>query len=72
MYARYAKLRDDRNMTDNSVAVASGITQSTIYDWKKRSEGNPNASLSVENLSKIAKVFNVPLDYFLYENRAEN
>ncbi len=65
MYARYAKLRDDRNMTDNSVAVASGITQSTIYDWKKRSETNPNASLSVENLSRIAKVFDVPLDYFV-------
>lgn len=65
MYAKYAKLRDSRNMTDNSVAVASGITQSTIYDWKKRSEANPNASLSVENLSRIAKVFDVPLDYFV-------
>lgn len=68
MYARYAKRRDEKQMTDNSVAVASGITQSTIYDWKKRAETNPNASLSVENLSKIAKVLEVPLDYFKTED----
>lgn len=65
MYSIYAKLRDLRGVTDNAVAVATGITQSTIYDWKQRSEKNPQSRLSVDNLKKIADYFGVPIEYFL-------
>lgn len=68
MYAKYAKLRDERGMTDNAVAVATGITQSTIYDWKQRTEKDPSASLSIANAAKIAEFFGVPLEYFLKED----
>lgn len=67
MYARYASIRDSKGMTDNAVAVATGITQSTIYDWKQRAAKNPKASLSIENTKKIASFFGVPVDELLRE-----
>lgn len=67
MYAIYSKIRDSKGMTDNAVAVAAGITQSTIYDWKQRSQKNPKAGLSIENLKKIAALFDVPVDRLLEE-----
>lgn len=68
MYTKYAKLRDERGMTDNAVAVATGIKQSTFYDWKQRAERDPDASMSIDRMSKIAKYFDVPLDYFKTED----
>ena len=67
MYAKYCKLRDAKGMTDNAVAVAIGVTQSTIYDWKQRSVENPDAAISFELLQKLADYFGVPLDYFRRE-----
>ena len=67
MYAKYAKLRDERGMSDNKVAVMTGITQSTIYDWKQRSERDKNAKMSLDNISKIARLFGVPIETFLEE-----
>ena len=67
MYATYAKIRDAKGMTDNAVAVATGITQSTIYDWKQRAAKNPRANLSIENTKKIASYFGVPVDELLKE-----
>lgn len=52
-------------MNDHSVAVATGIPQSTIYDWKQRSANDPKAKLSVDNLAKIAVLFGVPIETFL-------
>ena len=34
MYEKYAKLRDDRNLTDYAVANQTGIAPSTLSDWK--------------------------------------
>lgn len=65
MYARYASIRDSKGMTDNAVAVATGITQSTIYDWKQRAAKNPRASLSMENAKKIADFLGVSVDDLL-------
>lgn len=33
-YAKYAKIRDDRGLTDYKVARDTGIGASTISDWK--------------------------------------
>ena len=65
MYSKYAKIRDSKGLTDNAVAKETGITQSTIYDWKQRAQENPKAGLSIQNLSTIAKFFKVPIEYFL-------
>lgn len=65
MYAKYTALRDAKGMTDNAVAEATGITQSTIYDWKKRAEKNPKAGMTMENMIAIADYFGVSLDYFV-------
>ena len=70
MYSIYANLRDSKGLTDNAVAVAVGITQSTIYDWKQRANKNPDAKLSIDNLKKIADYFGVSIEYFLEEQEA--
>ena len=69
MYAKYAKLRDERGFNDLKVAEAVGISPSTIYDWRQRSEDNPEAKLSVDKIYLIAKLFGVPIEYFLEEEK---
>lgn len=65
MYTKYAKLRDERGLTDLAVANAVSIPQSTFYDWKQRSADNEKAGMSVGNLMKLAQFFDVPIEYFL-------
>ena len=47
MYKLYETLRDDKKVRDIDVARATGIPPTTIYDWGRRAETNPNAALSV-------------------------
>lgn len=61
MYKAYSKVRDAKGLTDYEVAKKSGIPQSTIYDWKQRSEVNENASISVPSLMKICAVMGCSL-----------
>lgn len=61
MYKVYEKLRDDRGLTDYEVAKQTGIPQSSIYDWKQRSQKDENASMSLRSLQKIAALFDVSL-----------
>ncbi len=72
MYAKYAKLRDERGLTDNKVAAMTGITFSTIYDWKYRANKDPNAKLSIDNAMKIARLFNVPVEALLEKDHELN
>lgn len=67
MYQTYARLRDERDMTDYQVAQKTGIPQSSIYDWKQRAESNEKATISVTALAKIAALFNVSIESFLKE-----
>lgn len=64
MYKLYEKLRDDRKVKDADVSKATGIPPTTISDWKRRADKNPNAALSVFAMAKIAEYFGVALDYF--------
>lgn len=64
MYKLYETLRDDKKVRDIDVARATGIPPTTIYDWGRRAETNPNAALSVIALAKIADFFGVTIDYF--------
>ena len=61
MYKVYSKLRDARGLTDYEVAIKTGIPQSSIYDWKQRSQKNEDASMSITSLQKIASLFEVSL-----------
>lgn len=65
MYKKYSELRDKAGFNDLAVARATGIPQSTIYDWKQRSEKDESAQISVNHLAKIAKLFKVKIEVFL-------
>ncbi len=60
MYSKYAKLRDDRNLTDYEVSRQTGIATSTLTDWKME-----RYTPKVDKIQRIASFFGVPLEYFL-------
>lgn len=60
MYQKYARLRDERNMTDYQVSKEIGASPATFSAWK-RGEYTPK----VDKLAKIAKLFNVSLETLL-------
>lgn len=60
MYAKYAKLRDERELKDVDVVKATGISSSTLSDWKA-GHYQPKA----DKLQALAKFFNVKIEYFL-------
>lgn len=62
MYAKYAKRRDELNLTDFKVATETGIAPSSISDWK-----TGRSKPKLDKLAKIAKVLEVPLEFFLEE-----
>ena len=57
MYEKYAKVRDEKGLTDYAVATQTGIATSTISEWKtgKHTPG-------VEKLKKIAALLEVTID----------
>lgn len=58
MREKYIKLRDARGMNDAQVSRESGVPVTTLYSFVKH-----GTNLSVENAKKIAKLFNVTLDF---------
>lgn len=69
MYARYAKLRDERGYCDGSVAREIGISPNTLYDWKQRTERNgEKADIATPTLIAIADLFGVTLDELVRED----
>lgn len=62
MYEKYAKRRDELNLTDYSVANQADVVPSTFSDWK-----SGRSKPKLEKLAKIAKVLDVPLEFFLEE-----
>lgn len=61
MYAVYEALRNARHMTDADVSRETGITPAALCDWHKGRTKVPK----VENIAKIAKLFNVPIEALL-------
>lgn len=59
MYKKYAKLRDERNLTDYRVAVDTGISTATLSNWK-----NGNYVPKFDKLLLLAKYFGVQVEYF--------
>ena len=62
MYQRYAELRNKRGVTDYEVAKNTGISTSTLTNWKY---GRYNPKF--DKLMALAKYFGVPVEYFAEE-----
>ena len=67
MYEKYEKLLKERNVRSADVSRATGISQSTLTDWKK----GRTKDLSSESIRKLAEYFDVPTDYFYGDLVAE-
>ena len=65
MYSKYVKLRNDKGITDYRVAIDTGIRRSTFSDWKS-GRSVPKA----DKLLSLAKYFDVPVEYFLEEEKS--
>lgn len=60
MYEIYARLRDERGMTDYRVCQETGIPTSAMSGWK-----NGKFTPKVDRMVRIAKLFNVTVDELL-------
>ena len=61
MYENFSKLLQKYGVTPYKVSKETGVSQSTLSDWK-RGISTP------DKLQKIADYFGVPLTYFLVES----
>ena len=62
-YNKYAKLKEEKGVTDYRVAKDTEIATTTLYDWKN--------GISVPKLDKLmilANYFGVPIEYFLSDS----
>ena len=60
LYEKYAKIREERGLTDYAVAMQTGIATSTLSEWKT-GKHTPN----VDKLKRIADLLEVTVDDFL-------
>lgn len=66
MYEKFQKLLDEKNVTANRVAKATGIDRSAFTHWK-----NGKFTPKINTLEKIADYFNVPVSYFYEEKEGK-
>lgn len=59
MYETYAKIRDEKGLTDYKVAKVIGVTTATISQWKKGT-----CDPSFKNLVAIADCLGVSTEVF--------
>lgn len=59
MYEKYLELLANNNETTYQVAKATGIPQSAFSQWKH------GRKLGFDKLVKIARHFDVPVDFFV-------
>lgn len=66
MYEIFEQLLQKNGVTAYKVSKETGVTQSTLSDWK-RGRSTPKT----ENMKKIADYFNVSVEYLMTGNEAE-
>lgn len=66
MYKKYAELRDNLAVTDYEVSKQTGVSTSTLTNWKY-GRYTPKA----DKLKKLATYFNVSIEYFLEDTTVE-
>ena len=59
-YAKYEKIRNEKGMTDFSVAKETGIPPTSIYDWK-----NGISTPKLDKLIILSDFFGVDLSEFI-------
>ena len=59
MYTKFLKLLTANKKSSYAIAKATGISQSTLRDWKIG-----RSTPKIDKIQKIADYFGVPLDYF--------
>jgi transcriptional regulator with XRE-family HTH domain len=60
VFERYAKLRDEKGLTDYRVSEDTGISKSTLSEWKA---GKYEPKL--DKIAALAAYFDVPIEYFV-------
>ena len=60
MYTKFVDLLEKNGITAYKVAKETGISQSTLSDWK-----NGVSQPKIDKLKKIADYFGEPVTYFL-------
>ncbi len=60
MYSKFVELLQKANVTPYQVSKATGISQSTLSDWK-----TGRAKPKADKLLQLAEYFGVTVDYFL-------
>ena len=65
-YENYAKLRDERQLSDYRVMKDTGIPTSGLTRWKQGSNYP-----KVDKLQKLAEFFGVTIEYFLKKHPEE-
>lgn len=63
MYLKFVKLLQKRGITAYKVAKDTGISQTTLSDWK-----NGRANPKADKLLLLAEYFGVTVEYFLKED----
>lgn len=63
-YEVYARLRDEKGLSDFFVSKEVGIPAASISDWKS-GKSSPKA----DKLYSLAKFFGVPMEMFMKEAR---
>lgn len=56
MYTKYAKIRDEKGLTDYKVSKATGIRSSTLSEWK-----NGRYTPKLDKIAKIAAFLGVEI-----------
>lgn len=62
MYSKFVELLQKAGVTPYQVSKATGISQSTLSDWK-----TGRAKPKADKLLQLAEYFGVTVDYFLKE-----
>ena len=63
---KIAKLRRDKNISQEALADMLGLSRQSVSKWE-----NGSALPTMENLSRLAKIFDVPVSYLLDDSRQE-
>lgn len=64
---KIAKLRKDKNISQEALADMLGLSRQSVSKWE-----NVSALPTMENLSRLAKIFDVPVSYLLDDTQQEN
>lgn len=60
MYKKFAMLLEETNKTIYRVSADTGISTTTLYDWR-----DGRSKPKVDKLTTLSKYFGVPIEYFL-------